>query len=63
MSESTARVAGLVTLTALMLIFSYLFYSKSGITISLILLFISIVLALLSATSLSSGFTSTKSRK
>jgi hypothetical protein len=63
MSESAARVAGLVTLTALMLTFSYLFYGKGGITLSLILLFIGIVLALLSATSLSSSVASSKRRR
>ena len=46
MSESNAKIAGLVILSAVMLGFSYLFYTSDGVPLSFILLFIGIVLAL-----------------
>jgi len=51
MSESIVKIIGLVILSAVMLTFSYLFYTSSGVPMSLILLFIGIVLALTLAAS------------
>ncbi len=45
-TESTPMTAGLVILSALMLILGYLFYEQGQLAITLVLLFVGIVLAL-----------------
>ncbi len=48
-TETTVRTAGLVILSSLMMLFSYLFYQSGESTASLILLGIGIILALVLA--------------
>lgn len=50
--ESITKIIGLVILSALMLIFSFLFYERGESLVPLLLLFVGILLALLVAASL-----------
>ena len=45
-TESTSKTAGLVILSSLMILFSYLFNLRGESNVSLLLLFIGIILAL-----------------
>ena len=51
-AESIAKTIGLVILSALMIIFSFVFNERGEGNVSLILLFVGIILALLLAASL-----------
>ena len=45
-TESTSKTAGLVILSLIMILFSYLFNLRGESTVSLLLLFVGIILAL-----------------
>jgi len=51
-AESIAKIIGIVVLSALMIIFSFVFYERGESNVSLILLFVGIILALILAASL-----------
>jgi len=51
-AESIAKTVGLVVLSALMIIFSFVFNERGEGNVSLILLFVGIILALILAASL-----------
>lgn len=51
-AESIAKIVGIVVLSALMIIFSFVFYERGESNVTLILLFVGILLALILTASL-----------